>query len=146
VARRTERVTIEAEGRDQGKTFVITEMDAAAADDWAMRALFTLANSGVPVIEAVRQAGMAGLAQLGPEIFAYAKYDDMRPLMDTLWDCVAFEKDPAQPLIRGKLKNTQIEESGTFLWLKLAAFQLHTGFSWAGAPLPMGVNTVAPPA
>lgn len=144
MARRIERVTIEAEGRDQGKTFVIAEMSAVAADDWAMRALFTLANSGVPVIDAIRQAGMAGVAQLGPEVFAFAKYDDMKPLLDTLWDCVAYEKEPGQPLVKGQLKNTQVEESGTFLWLKLAAFQLHTGFSWAGGPLTTGAVNVPP--
>ena len=144
MARRSEVIVIAAEGRDKGKRFVITEMPAVAADDWAMRALFTLANSGVPVIEAVRQAGMAGLAELGPEIFAYAKYDDMQPLLRTLWDCVAYQKDPEHPPIVGSLKDSQIEESGTFLWLKLAAFQLHTGFSWAGAPLTTDANSETP--
>jgi len=133
--RRAQKLTITAEGRDKGKTFVITEMDAVSGDDWAMRCIFALANAGVPVIEAIRQAGMAGLAQLGPDIFAYAKYDEMKPLLDRLWDCVAFLKEEGHPPMVGKLRDSQVEESGTILWLKLAAFQLHTGFSWAGSPL-----------
>ncbi|PHM60592.1 hypothetical protein Xsto_03848 [Xenorhabdus stockiae] len=41
-------ITIES-GRDAGKTFVITEMPIVKADDWAMRALFTIANGGVDI-------------------------------------------------------------------------------------------------
>lgn len=45
MALKTRQITIE-NGRDKGRVFLITEMSAAHADNWAMRALLALANSG----------------------------------------------------------------------------------------------------
>lgn len=38
MARKVEQVVIEAEGREQGKTFILTEMPAIVAERWATQA------------------------------------------------------------------------------------------------------------
>ena len=45
MARKVEYITIDQEGRDQGKTFKITEMPALKAEKWATRAFLALAAS-----------------------------------------------------------------------------------------------------
>lgn len=48
MARKTKVVTIES-GRDQGKSFLITEMAVTKADKWANRALLAMMRGGVDV-------------------------------------------------------------------------------------------------
>ena len=49
MARKTKEVTIDKVGsRDHGKTFLITEMSAQAADAWALRAMGAMVRSGTP--------------------------------------------------------------------------------------------------
>lgn len=48
MARKTKTVVIES-GRDQGKSFLITEMAVTAADKWANKALLAMMRGGVDV-------------------------------------------------------------------------------------------------
>ena len=48
MARKTKDLVI-ADGRDKGKTFVITEMSVIDADNWANRALLAMLRGGVDV-------------------------------------------------------------------------------------------------
>lgn len=48
MARKTKKVTIES-GRDEGKTFLITEMPVTMGDKWANRALLAMMRGGVDV-------------------------------------------------------------------------------------------------
>lgn len=48
MARKTKKVTIES-GRDEGKTFLITEMPVTKADKWANTALLAMMRGGVDV-------------------------------------------------------------------------------------------------
>ncbi len=45
MARKTKDLVI-ADGRDKGKTFVITEMSVIDADNWANRALLAMLRGG----------------------------------------------------------------------------------------------------
>ena len=47
MARKVSNYTVTKEGRDLGKTFVITEMPASRAEAWATRALLALMAGGV---------------------------------------------------------------------------------------------------
>ena len=42
MARKTKIVTIAAEGRDYGKSYLLTEMPALKAEKWATRAMMAL--------------------------------------------------------------------------------------------------------
>ncbi len=144
MTRKVERLTIpgvrsEAHGeRDNGKTFILKEMDAYNGQDWALRALLALAASGVEIPQGAMQGGWATLAGFGVMALLRAPYGALKPLLDEMLGQVKYEHvdtkgkpTQPQPLIFGE--NCQIEEIKTFLVLHKALFQLHAGFSTADA-------------
>lgn len=125
-------------GRDKGKTFILREMPASQSEKWAFRAFLALMNSGVEVPEDVKGLGMAGLAYLGLNMLAGVRYNEIEPLIDEMFtSCVAFVPNPAKPeTARGAgtmfpLIEDDIEEVETRLRLRMAIWELHTGFSLA---------------
>jgi hypothetical protein len=133
MARKTELVTIDAQNRDHGKTFVVTEMAADAAERWAVRALLALGRAGVELPDG-SVASMAAFASHGFAALGKLNPDDLQPLLDEMMACVKYqaEKGPAQRILPGDA--SQIEEVATRMLLRLKVFELHTGFSVAGAP------------
>ena len=109
MALKTKQITIE-HGRDKGRVFLITEMSAAHADNWAMRALIALANGGV---------ALDALGRL--------KADDAIPLLNELLDCVQIIPEGGQP--RPLNMDFNDVEDFTTLWrLRKEVFALHTDF------------------
>src|SRR5690242_21778037 len=47
--RKTLRYTVAEEGRDKGKTYLLTEMSASQAEMWAARAFLAMANNGIEI-------------------------------------------------------------------------------------------------
>lgn len=138
------RITITDEGRDKGKTFIITEMAASKAEKWAAKALLAVAHSGVELPDDVQGAGVAGIAVMGLKALTNLKFEDLEPLMDEMFECVMSQPDPARPDIKRPLVENDIEEILTRIRLRAEAFTLHTGFSLAGGPSKL--NSTAPPA
>lgn len=143
--RRTEKLTIpgvrsEAIGeRDNGKTFVLTEMDAYAGQDWALRALLALAASGVTLPDGAMSTGWAGLAGFGVTALLQAPYGALRPLLDEMLGQAQYAHKPNDPKMPTQAiapgPNCPVEEIKTFLTLQVALVKLHTGFSAvAGTP------------
>lgn len=144
MARRTETLTIpgirsDAPGeRDNGKVFILTEMDAYSGQDWALRALLALAASGVSLPSGAETTGWASLASFGVTALLQAPYSAIKPLLDEMLAQARYQHydtkgKPTQPqnIIHGQ--NCQIEEIKTFLTLHTALFKLHAGFSPADA-------------
>jgi hypothetical protein len=145
VARKTKLVTITAEGRDKGKTFHITEMDADRGERWAIRSLLALSRGGIEVPPGMFDQGWVGLANMLPYLLVIglnslhgAKWDEVEPLIDEMMDCVKFQPPGTngnpqllQDLFKGT--NCQIEEIATRLHLRREVLQLHMGFSMADA-------------
>src|ERR1700676_2449388 len=133
--RRTEKLVIpgvrsEAHGeRDNGKTFVLTEMDAYSGQDWALRALLALASSGVTLPEGALATGWAGLAGFGVTALLQAPYGALKPLLDEMLGQAKYAhkpsdpKHPLTPITPGP--NCPVEEIKTFLTLHLALVKLH---------------------
>lgn len=139
MARRTRYHTVEAEGRDKGKRFIITEMPADQAERWATRAMLALANAGTKLPDGVLDAGMAGVASMAG-VFVLSlrtlqglSYNSVGDLLDEMMACVQYAPNglPPQPLFAGE--NSQIEEVRTRLALKWEVLQVHTDFSLADA-------------
>lgn len=127
--------TVTAEGRDIGKTFVITEMPAMKAERWAIRVFLALARSGVDVPDDVVQSGMAGMVSLTLRSLAGVRYEDADPLLTEMMGCVTYRPDPSNPAIKDRrLVDNDIEEVMTILKLRDAILELHTGFSLAAIP------------
>ena len=131
--RKTATVTIDAEGRDQGKVFFLTEMSAADAERWALRALFALMNTGVEIPDDIAESGMAGIASLGLSAITKLPYEAAEPLLADMWACVQFIPDPSKPQVKRFLMDEDIEEVATRLKLRKEVFDLHTGFFTSAA-------------
>ncbi len=142
MARKTKLVTIEADGRDKGRSYFLTEMAPRQAEKWATRALLAFAKTGHTEMpedfrETLQHAGMAGLAAIGIRAITSVGFDDAEPLMDEMMGCVTFVPDPTKldqatrlPIIRGLIED-DIDEVSTLLLLRSEVMELHLGFSIA---------------
>ena len=142
MARKTKAVTITHEGRDKGKTFLITEMSPVKAEKWATRALIAVARSGSAEMpegmkEGLQEAGFAGIAALGARAITTIAYEDAEPLLDEMMACVHFVPDTSKidqmtllPIVRPRNED-DIEEVHTILLLRSEVIELHMGFSIA---------------
>ena len=149
MARKTVLVTIDAAGRDKGKTFLIREMPAVQAEKWATKALLVFSRSGVDIPEEALSSGMAGLASINQRLGALAliafkmiggaTFDGLEPLLDEMMGCVSVRPDPGNPAFTRPLMFTpngegdDIEEVSTILRLRSEVLGLHLNFSLSAA-------------
>ncbi len=135
--RKTAVVKIEAEGRDKGKQFIITEMAAEPLEDWALRALLGImkhADFDPSVGQELLTNGAAGLASLGMAALMRMDHTDLRPLLEEMMACVELIPDPTKPDIKVSISAfpEQIEEVATRVKLRSEWFVLNLGFSIPG--------------
>lgn len=133
MARREQRLTIAAEGRDKGKVFLLREMPASQAERWAMRAFMALGKADVDIPPDLAAAGLAGIAALGVRALGAAPFMEVEPLLGEMMTCVQAVPDPSRPEIVRLLIEDDIEEVATRIQLREAVIELHTGFSVAAA-------------
>lgn len=131
MARKTETYTVEDEGRDKGKVYLLTEWPASKAEQWAIRALLALGAANVEVPSGVMNDGMAGLAAVGLKKLFALPYSAAGPLFDELMQCVEVQPDTRRPQVKRALVETDIEEVRTRLVLKWQVLKLHIDFSIA---------------
>ncbi len=146
MARRESILRYEQPGsRDHGKTYVLKEPDALTAEWWATRALLLLAQEGVDIGETT---GVAGLAAAGMSALGKIKSADLKPLLDEMLTWIFIAPDPAQPTNVRQLNAVMgdVEEIGTLLQLRMAMFELLTGFSMPALPSTSTSATRAPDA
>lgn len=127
MARKVSEYTVETEGRDKGKVFVLTEMPAAQAEKWAMRAILAAAKSGIDIGNAAGM-GMQGVAILGISAMTNMAWDEAEPLLDEMMTCVKIKEQSGAR----ELFSEDIEEVSTRFQLRRAVLELHVGFSLAG--------------
>lgn len=126
--------------RDDGKTFLITEMSAVQAEKWAARALLALTRSGVDIPDEALQAGAAAVIASGLRSFAGIAFTDAEPLLDEMMQCVQRVPDASRPTIVRPLIDDDIDELTTRLLLRAEVIEIHTGFSVAGALSNLGAS------
>lgn len=147
MARKTKTIRIpQSEGnRDSGKTFLITEMSAAQAEKWALRALGAIANSGMEIPPDVTRLGMAALVAVGFKGLLTMQFDEAEPLLDEMMDCIVIVPDPKRPEVVRPVDDEDIEDVTTRLTLRSEVFELHTGFSPAGFLSTLGKSATQTP-
>lgn len=131
--RKEATVVIQAEGRDKGKIFRLTEMPAAQSEAWATRLMLALSRAGVEVPPGFFEMGMAGVAALGLKAMGGLTWDVAKPLLDEMMTCVKIQPSAAYPTVRALIDNSSdgddIEEVATRIQLREEVITLHTGFS-----------------
>lgn len=126
--RREKSITINDDGRDKGKTFLIKEMSALKAERWATKALVALVNSGVLIPDDKVNQGMAAIAEIGLPSLTRLNAETVQDLMDEMFGCIQI----VEPNITRIPTEDDIEEVKTRILLRAEVFSLHTGFSLAG--------------
>lgn len=134
-ARKQVLVTIDADNRDKGKSFIITELPAMQAERWFRRVLAYLSRLGVALPAMAGMTGMASMAGFSP-MQMYAWIDD-EDLMREVMSCVKVRPEGVETT-RG-LVATDTEEPATIILLRMEVLALHVGFSvavalWVCAP------------
>ena len=140
--RKTKTYTVDSDDRDKGKVFLITEMPATKAEDWAIRVMLALGSANVDIPDGALQLGMASLAEIGlKKLFAMAT-DQIRPLLAELMECVEFIPNPQKPKVKLGYPQfeSQVEEVMTLLTLKWETLKLHIDF-FQDADLSESVGT-----
>lgn len=140
--RRSEPVTVpEGFGRDVGKTFLITEKPAIDAERWGWRMFIAMKGTSGSIPQEAERLGMVGVAILGLNTFLAApvKFDELRPLLDELLECVKVIRDPRHPEVATPLTGIgdEVEEVQTVAWLRSEVLRVHTGFSFADGLLSL---------
>ena len=155
--RKTKYLTISAEGRDKGKAFLITEMDAFRAEKWGARALNGLARANVEIPDTVAGAGIVGVFVMGLKMLFAMDYAVAEPLLDEMMGCVQYVHSadvPPRPIVGPNSVAGDVEEPMTLVNLREEVFALHVGFTVAEAvskltsvmsPLPTSSNTSTSP-
>lgn len=128
MARKETFITIERDGRDQGKMFYIKEMAASQAEWWAMRALMAMGRGGVDIPDDLRSMGMAAMAVEGLKAIAKIPPDEAKPLLDELMACVQAVPNLADKSVVRPILESDIEEVLTRLTLRAEVFKLHVDF------------------
>lgn len=126
--RKTQTVTIDAEGRDHGKTFLLKEMPASQAEKWAARAFFAMAKNGVEIPDEIAGSGLSGIALVGLKALGGMSFYDAEPLLDEMFSCIQIIPDPSRPNVVRALIEDDIEEVSTRLFLRKEILMLHIGF------------------
>ena len=134
--RKTITYTVDSDGRDKGKTFLITEMPVTKAEDWAIRAMLALGAANVEIPDGALELGMSALAEVGLKKLFAIDPDRMRPLLAELMQCVEFVPNPQKPQVKLAYPGfeSQIEEVKTLFLLKWEVLKLHMDFSLADGP------------
>ena len=112
-------------GRDKGKEFLITEMSATQAENWAIKAVLAIGNAGIEIPDNLVSQGMAGLVAVGYMNLLKIPFDAAKPLLDEMMGCVQFIPSPN---IKRPLIEDDIEEVSTRLALRKAIWNLHMDF------------------
>ncbi len=138
MARKVTTYTINSNDRDKGKQFILTEMSAVQAEDWAIHALIALGAANVDIPEGATDLGMAALAEVGLKKLFAINPAVLKPLLTELMGCVQYLPDPSKPTvtINYPLFENQIEEAKTLFLLKWEVLKLHLSFLEAGSLSP----------
>ena len=131
MARHTKIWKVEEDGRDKGKSFLITEMVSSKGERWAYRALLALINNNVQLPDGFERTGMAGLAQVGMQGFSGLPWHLAEPLLLEMMDCVQYLPDYPKFNLPRPLEEdaNDIEEVATRIQLRWEVIKLHVDFS-----------------
>lgn len=134
--RKTKEIIIEAEGRDRGKTFLLTEMPAEQAELWAARAFNGAARANIEIPESIKGAGIVGVFVVGVKMFLSCDFPTVQELMKEMMACVQYRPEADKPFVR-PLASEDIEEVVTRMFLREEVIRLHAGFTLAEAILKL---------
>lgn len=118
--------TVSTKGRDNGKQYLITELDSDRAEKWALKLMFSAMNAGAEIPEDILYSGMAGVVALGFKGLSMVPFHAAEPLLDEMMTCVQYKVKGG--ITRPLGMDGDIEEVATRLLLRKEVMKLHIGF------------------
>ncbi|MEQ5327050.1 hypothetical protein, partial [Proteus sp. fly-1008] len=100
------------------------------ADNWAMRALFAIANGGIDIEGINPNMGMLGMAQVAIKALSGIKPDVGIPLLDELLECV--QVLPSSGNARALIIDSDIKDLSTMFKLRKEVLAIHIDFLTQG--------------
>jgi hypothetical protein len=125
--RKTAFVTIDAENRDHGKRFLLTEMPAVQGERWGRKLVAKLAREGVAVPAGIADLGMAALPSY--PLLTYLSWIDDEALVGELMGGI--QAWPEGSPIARSMRTSDVEEMLTLTQLRMEVIALQVGFSLA---------------
>lgn len=139
--RKEKTITIEREGRDNGKIFRITEMSALKQENWAARLVAALINSGVslPSVENIGDLAQF-ISKNGLSSISGLKLDLIMPLYTELLDCIEYlgvrgDRNKISRPLSNETADEVIDEVTTLFYLRSEVLKLHFDFLEVGGNL-----------
>ncbi|HDL7179816.1 TPA: hypothetical protein PXM65_002785 [Yersinia enterocolitica] len=121
--------TVEDEGRDKGKEFIITEMSAWDAEELSEEIYRAMGHGEFNSLPAdVVAMGVSGLATVGVSVLAAAPASVSRPISDRILSTVEIVITNEGKDITRSIKPIDFEEISTIRTLKDKVFELNFGF------------------
>lgn len=129
MGRKTERVTISDPGRDNGRVFVLTEMDSWNALILTSKIAHALSVSGINVPEIAKSP--EGLAEAGIRLMTFIAPAVATPIMEELRECITVLPPKGKPgaMPQPLIPENQPHEIKTWFTLLTRLYYLHLGFS-----------------
>ena len=124
MARRT--ATVDGNGRDAGKVFLLTEAPAIKAVRWAVRALIALGGSDAELPSDIAAAGLAGVAAYGIKALSGMAYAEVDALLTDMLGCVEIADEAVG---RRALTEADVEDVETLRLPGGAVLALHFDFA-----------------
>ena len=128
-------VTIDAAGRDKGKTFVLQPMPAMFAEDWIWRAALGMIKGGVKITDQEIDTGVASLVDVMLNSFASIPADEAKILRYEMLPYIKIRMaDGAPPRALTELQRPNnvdaydIEEIQTWFYLRWRYWKQYQDF------------------
>lgn len=121
-------VEIEAEGRDKGKKYLLTEMPALKAERWARHAAAAVNRSDLDAKDAIKELGMLGFYLVGFQALAGGDVEKVDALMNEMLQQIQIVETAVMRPLGG---DGDIEEVATLIKLRKELLELHLGFTIA---------------
>ena len=124
--------------RDDGKIFLLEELDSYRAERWCATARILIAEALKVPVPSADVGEAAALASLPLDLANLRLQQALAdPELDPLWEAtISYQHDPRHPPQKIRQgENCQIEEIATRQLLKMEVLKLHLGFS-GGASAP----------
>ena len=139
--RKEVRYTVQTEGRDFGKTYLITEFSAEKGERFAAKIFFAIMNAGVQLPKGLDKMGMEALAVAGFDLIVGAlsriSFEVAEPILSEMMEGIQRVPDISRPELTRNLLPDDIEEISTRLALRREVWSINTSF----LPAVTGLNT-----
>ena len=127
MARKTATIVIDADNRDKGQTYIVTEMNAVDGAKLSFQLFQLLASAGVDIdIQAIQEKGVSEVLGILMRVISQVPPEEFDMYRETLMKCVQWQ-NPQNATIKRALVPSDVEEISTIYRLMMKALEVTVG-------------------